>query len=210
MSPWQFAIAHSCDLINVVSNILKSAYHGVLTLDSRISSYYTRTFGLENLQIEVLVPVLRGTSTSSPSWISKFLVSVLRLLHCISEVCSPTTKAVDQNKDVRDDFRDRNESFEDPGRRQRRRSEELCLEPEMHVRRNPHTKTRVLIFKSNMDSKYEKKSAIWIVFAYPASLICPISPNLSDGEIPAEIGSRVIRRRDTVASRRWISAWYNW
>ena len=38
-----------------------------------------------------------------------------------------------------------------------------------------------------------------MVSAYPASLICPISPNLSDWEIPAEIGSRVIRRRDTVA-----------
>ena len=30
------------------------------------------------------------------SWISEFLVYVLRLLLCIPEVCSPTTKAVDE------------------------------------------------------------------------------------------------------------------
>ena len=37
---------------------------------------------------------------------------------------TPTAKAVDENKDVYDDFRDGNESFKDPGRRGRRRSEE--------------------------------------------------------------------------------------
>ena len=30
---------------------------------------------------------------------------------CISEVCSPTTKAVDENKDASEDFRDRNDSL---------------------------------------------------------------------------------------------------
>ena len=128
------------------------------------------------------VDVLAILDFQIPCFHPKTPALYLRSLLTNHESCGRST--VDQNKDVRDDFRNRNES--------------------------PHTKTRVLIFKSNMDSKYEKKSAIWIVFAYPASLICPISPNLSDGEIPAEIGSRVIRRRDTVASRRWISAWYNW
>ena len=37
---------------------------------------------------------LRRTSTSSPSWISKFLVLIL-------EVCWPITKVVDQNLDRR-------------------------------------------------------------------------------------------------------------
>ena len=35
---------------------------------------------------------------SSPSWTSKFLVSALRLLLCIPEVCSPIMKAVDKTK----------------------------------------------------------------------------------------------------------------
>ena len=39
---------------------------------------------------------LRRTTTSSSSWISKFLVSVLRLLLCIPKGYSPTTKAVDK------------------------------------------------------------------------------------------------------------------
>ena len=40
---------------------------------------------------------------------------ILRLLLGIPEVCSPTTKAVEENKDVRDDFRDGNDGFKDPG-----------------------------------------------------------------------------------------------
>ena len=37
-------------------------------------------------------------STSSLSWISKSLVSVLRLLLCIPEACSSTTKVVDKTR----------------------------------------------------------------------------------------------------------------
>ena len=47
-------------------------------------------------------PGLRRSSTSSPSWISKFLVSVLSLLLCIPEACPLTTKTMNENKDVRD------------------------------------------------------------------------------------------------------------
>ena len=42
----------------------------------------------------------------------------------MSEVSSPTTKAMDENKDVPNDSKDGNEGFEDPGRRARRRPEE--------------------------------------------------------------------------------------
>ena len=45
------------------------------------------------------------TSTSSPSWICKFLVSVRRLLLCMQEVCSPTMKVMDENKNVPTTFR---------------------------------------------------------------------------------------------------------
>ena len=51
---------------------------------------------------------LSRTSTPSMSWISKFLVPVLRLLFWIQDVC--------------DDFRDGNEGFKDPGRQGRRPS----------------------------------------------------------------------------------------
>ena len=61
----------------------------------------------------------RYEQASSSSQISKLLVSVLRLLFRTSEVCSPTTKAMDANKDVRGDFTDGSESFKDPGRRGR-------------------------------------------------------------------------------------------
>ena len=48
---------------------------------------------------------LRRTSAFSPPWISKFLISTLRVLlcvtNCVQEVCSLTTKVVDENKDVR-------------------------------------------------------------------------------------------------------------
>ena len=67
---------------------------------------------------------LRRTSTSSPSWISKFLVSVPRLLVSTPKVCSPTKNVMDKNKDVADDSKDGNGGFQDPGRRGRRRPEE--------------------------------------------------------------------------------------
>ena len=54
------------------------------------------------------------TISSSPSWISEFLNSVLRLLFCISEACPPTKEAMDANLDVRDDFRDGNKGFKVP------------------------------------------------------------------------------------------------
>ena len=46
----------------------------------------------------------------------EFFVSVLRLLLGLPEVCSPITKATDKNYNVRDDFKDGNEGFKDPGR----------------------------------------------------------------------------------------------
>ena len=46
-------------------------------------------------------PGLRGTSTSSPSWIFKFLISVVTLL-----VWHFSTKATDENQDGCDDFKD--------------------------------------------------------------------------------------------------------
>ena len=44
------------------------------------------------------------TSTSLPSWISIFLILVLRLLIFISDICSINTKAMDENQGVRNDF----------------------------------------------------------------------------------------------------------
>ena len=49
---------------------------------------------------------LLRASTSSPSWISKFLVSVPRLLVSMPKVCPPTTNVMDKNKEVADDFKD--------------------------------------------------------------------------------------------------------
>ena len=63
---------------------------------------------------------LRRTATSSPSLIVKFLVSLLRVLVFISDGCSPSPKANDENKDVRDDYKNGNEGLKDPGRRGRR------------------------------------------------------------------------------------------
>ena len=39
------------------------------------------------------------------------------------------TKAVDENKDIRDDFMDRNESFQNPERRELPRPEKPCFHP---------------------------------------------------------------------------------
>jgi len=50
-----------------------------------------------NTECPTTWPGLRMTTTSSPSWISKFLVSVLKFLLCIPRCCSPTTKALDEN-----------------------------------------------------------------------------------------------------------------
>ena len=66
----------------------------------------------------LFVPGLRRTSTSE---VFQSLIAVQRVLFCISEVCSPTTKAIDENKDNGDEFKDGNKSFKDPGRRGRRR-----------------------------------------------------------------------------------------
>ena len=60
---------------------------------------------------------LHRTLTSSPSWIFKFLVPFRRLLVSIPDVCSPSTKALDENYDAQDDNKDGNEGLEDPGRR---------------------------------------------------------------------------------------------
>ena len=57
----------------------------------------------------------RGMSTSSPYWIFKFLVSVLRLLVSFQDVCLPS-KAMDYNQDVRDDYADGNEELKNPGK----------------------------------------------------------------------------------------------
>ena len=54
---------------------------------------------------------LRRTSPSSSSWIFKFPVTVLRVLLCISEVFSQTTKAMDKNQDVYDVFQGGKEGF---------------------------------------------------------------------------------------------------
>ena len=62
------------------------------------------------------------TSTSLPSWISIFLILVLRLLIFISDICSINTKAMDENQDARNDFYDGIEGLKDPERRGRRRS----------------------------------------------------------------------------------------
>ena len=52
------------------------------------------------------------------------VLAVLRLLLYIQEIGSPTTKAVDENKNVRDGFGDENEGFKDRGRR---RPEDPCF-----------------------------------------------------------------------------------
>ena len=67
---------------------------------------------------------LRRTSTSSPSWISKFLVIVLRLLFFTPDACLPSTKTIDKNLDVHKDHKDGNERLKDPGRHGRRHPEE--------------------------------------------------------------------------------------
>ena len=77
---------------------------------------------------------LRRTSTSSPSWISKILDIVLRLLVLIPDVCSPRTNTIDKNKDVHDDYKDGNEGLKDPGRQGRRRPEEPCFNDDLSVR----------------------------------------------------------------------------
>ena len=83
----------------------------------------------KNIKSAMIEPALRRTSSSSPCLICKFLVSVLRLLLCISEACQPTTKAMNEKKDAHDDFKDGNKGFKDLGRRGCRRHEEPWIEP---------------------------------------------------------------------------------
>ena len=66
----------------------------------------------------------RTTSTSSLSRISEFLFTVLRLPVFILDICSQSTKATDENEDVRDACRDGKEGLKDPVRQVRRRLEE--------------------------------------------------------------------------------------
>ena len=51
------------------------------------------------------IPQASAGHQSSPSWIFKSRVPVLRLLVTISDVCSPNTKAIDKNYDVHEDYK---------------------------------------------------------------------------------------------------------
>jgi len=66
-------------------------------------------------------PGLRRTSTSSPPWNSKFLVSILRVLLCV-----PTTNAMDLNQMSATTLGMRTTRFKDSERQGRRRPEEPC------------------------------------------------------------------------------------
>ena len=67
----------------------------------------------------------------------------LRLLFCISEACRPTTKAMNENSNVHDDFRDGNKGFRYLWRRGRRRAlpREPCLKDRPMI-----SKLRILNF----------------------------------------------------------------
>ena len=93
-------------------------------MNRKVLFFRDEPFGVRTRPCLTSKPGLRRTSTSSPSWISKFLVSVPRLLVSTPKVCSPTKNVMDKNKDVADDSKDGNGGFQDPGRRGRRRPEE--------------------------------------------------------------------------------------
>ena len=95
---------------------------------------------------------LLRTSTSSPSWISKFLVSVPRLLVSTPKVCSLTKNVMDKNKDVADDSKDGNGGFQDPGRRGHRRPEEPWLQYKIYV--NLYSITPVVSDRSQFGPKF--------------------------------------------------------
>ena len=71
---------------------------------------------------------VRRTSTSLPFLIFKFLVSVLGLLLCILDVFPETTKVMNENLSVHNDFKDKDK---DPWRRWRRRPVEPWSEQDL-------------------------------------------------------------------------------
>ena len=97
-----------------------------LEIDLRKFTELPKYFVNLKLQVDLsrLLRFQSGLRRTSTSWISKFPVSVLRLLLCIPEACPPTN-------DVRGDFRDGNKGFQDQGRGGRRGLEEPCFQLEM-------------------------------------------------------------------------------
>ena len=64
------------------------------------SAFGRKSLGFWEFECDLIFLTQSGLSRTSTSSICKFLVPVLRLLLCIQEICSPTTKAVDDRTSV--------------------------------------------------------------------------------------------------------------